>query len=160
NATVNFPTGGTFNVTLQITSDEETVTSSPLALNFESDVRATCGADPSEAIAPAAVNFGVQAQGGRETFTYRWDFGDGTTSTVAFPSHTYTTAGAFNTAVTITSGASSTVCRNVVTIYGAFHVECRATPEGGNKVQFHAIPSFCLYNECSYSWNFGGAGSG
>jgi PKD repeat protein len=160
NTTVQFPTGGTFEVKLQVTSGDETVTSNPVTLNFESDVRVTCGADPSEAIAPATVNFGVEAHGGRETFTYRWDFGDGTTSTAAFPSHTYATAGAFNTAVVVTSGASSAVCRNVVTIYGVFQVECRATPEGGTKVQFHAIPTFCLFNACSYSWNFGGGGTG
>jgi PKD repeat protein len=160
NTTVQFPTGGTFNVTLTVTSDNDTVTSAPLALNFESDVRVSCSSDPPEAIAPATVNFGVTAQGGREAFTYRWDFGDGTTSTSRFPAHTYATAGAFNTAVTVTSGPSSAVCRDVVTIYGVFHVECRATPEGGNKVQFHAIPSFCLFNDCSYSWDFGGGGSG
>lgn len=160
NTTVQFPTGGTFNVTLTVTSGDEVVTSAPIALNFDSDIRVTCGADPSESIAPATVNFGVEAHGGKESFTYRWDFGDGSTSTAAFPSHTYTTAATFNTAVTVTSGSSSAVCRNDVTIYGAFHVECRATPQGGNKVQFHAIPSFCLYNQCTYSWDFGGAGSG
>ncbi len=160
NTSVQFPTGGTFEAKLQVTSGDETVTSNAITLNFESDVRVTCGADPSEAIAPAAVNFGVEARGGRETFTYRWDFGDGTTSTAAFPSHTYATAGTFNTAVTVTSGASSAVCRNVVTIYGLFHLDCRGTPDGGTRVQFHVIPSFCLFNACSYSWDFGGAGSG
>src|SRR5262249_58499763 len=52
NTTVQFPTGGTFNVTLQVTSGDEAVTSAPIALNFESDVRVTCSSDPSEGIAP------------------------------------------------------------------------------------------------------------
>src|SRR5438128_5155695 len=160
NTTVQLPSGGTFEVKLQVTSGAETVTSSPVTLHLDSDVRLTCGTDPPEAIAPATVAFTATPAGGTGSFAYRWDFGDGTTSTAATPAHTYATAGTFQTAVTVSSGGSSAVCRDVVTIYGVFHVECRATPEGGTKVQFHAIPTFCLFNACSYSWSFGGAGSG
>jgi PKD repeat protein len=160
NTTTQFANGGTYEVKLQVTSGEETVTSSPITLRFESDVRVTCQTDPPEAIAPAAVAFAATAAGGTGSFAYRWDFGDGTTSTSAAPTHTYATAGTFNTSVTVTSGASSAVCRDVVTIYGVFRLDCRATPDGGTRVQFHATPTFCLFNACSYSWNFGGAGRG
>ena len=59
------------------------------------------------------------------------------------------------------SGGSSAVCSNVVTVYGTFRLQdCRARPVGGLTVQFHAIPSFCLFDNCRYDWNFGGSGSG
>lgn len=160
NTTAQFASGGTYEVKLQVTSGQETVTSSPITLRFDSDVRLTCAVDPTEAIAPAAVNFSADARGGSGTFAYRWDFGDGTSSTAALPAHTYATAGTYQTAVTATSGAASAVCRNVVTLYGPFHLSCKATPAGGNGVQFHATPTFCLFNACGYSWDFGGAGSG
>ncbi len=35
---------------------------------------------------------------------YSWDFGDGNTSTIADPSHTYTTAGSFTATLTVTDG--------------------------------------------------------
>jgi hypothetical protein len=63
--------------------------------------------------------------------------------------------------LTVTSGGSSAVCSNIVTIYGDFRLlSCKATPMGGRAVQFHATPSFCLFNDCAYEWNFGGGGSG
>jgi PKD repeat protein len=52
------------------------------------------------------------------------------------------------------------VCSNLVTVDGPFHVTCKATPAGGNSVQFHATPSFCVNDDCAYDWDFGGTGSG
>lgn len=40
--------------------------------------------------------------------TYLWDFGDGTTSTQQFPSHTYTTTGSYNVCLTVDNGNGCT----------------------------------------------------
>ena len=40
--------------------------------------------------------------------TYSWDFGDGTTSTAANPTHTYTAAGAKTVRLTVSDGVNST----------------------------------------------------
>ncbi|HOY41585.1 MAG TPA: PKD domain-containing protein [Chitinophagales bacterium] len=54
----------------------------------------TATATPSSGCAPLAVNFTyTSTQPGTEYF---WDFGDGTTSTIQFPSHTYTAGGTYN----------------------------------------------------------------
>ena len=61
----------------------------------------------------------------------------------------------------LTSGGSSAVCSDTVTLYGVFRLlSCKATPVGGHAVQFHATPSFCLFDDCAYQWDFGGGGSG
>lgn len=44
--------------------------------------------------------------------TYHWDFGDGATSQLAYPSHTYNTPGQYNVCLTVSnnSGCSDTYC--------------------------------------------------
>jgi len=44
--------------------------------------------------------------------SFMWDFGDGSTSTLAYPSHTYATTGSYNLCLTVTdgNGCTSTYC--------------------------------------------------
>jgi PKD repeat protein len=160
NPRVQFLSGGSFDVSLQVSSGDQTVIAGPLNVRLDSDVRLTCVADPGEAIAPATVSFRADPSGGAAAYTYRWDFGDGSSSTDRSPAHTYATPGAYREVLTVTSGGASAVCSNVVTIYGDFRLSCKATPMGGRTIQFHATPSFCLFNDCTYAWDFGGGGSG
>jgi hypothetical protein len=160
NPRVQFLSGGSFDVTLQVSAGDQTVTAGPVNVRLDSDVRLSCVADPGEAIAPATVSFRADPSGGAATYTYRWDFGDGTSSTDRSPAHTYATPGAYREVLTVTSGGASAVCSNIVTIYGDFRLSCKATPMGGRAVQFHATPSFCLFDDCAYTWDFGGSGSG
>ena len=161
NPRVQFLSGGSFDVTLQVSAGDQTVTAGPVNVRLDSDVRLSCVADPGEAIAPASVAFRADPSGGAAAYSYRWDFGDGSSSTDRSPAHTYATAGTYREVLTVTSGGSSAVCSNIVTIYGEFRLlSCKATPMGGRTVQFHATPSFCLFNDCGYQWDFGGSGSG
>ena len=41
--------------------------------------------------------------------TYSWTFGDGSTSTVANPSHTYTQAGQYTARLSVSDGVSTTL---------------------------------------------------
>ena len=157
---VQFASGGSYDVRLQVSAGDQTVTTSPLTLRFDSDVRLSCAADPEEATAPASISFRADASGGNGSFSYRWDFGDGATSSEASPSHTYAAPGSYRQVLTVTSGGASATCGNLVTIDGPFHVTCKATPAGGNAVQFHATPTFCVADNCAYEWDFGGSGSG
>lgn len=59
----------------------------------------------SEAIGcalPFTVEFSNESLNG---VTYLWDFGDGATSTEAFPTHTYTVAGTYDVTLTVDGGA-------------------------------------------------------
>jgi gliding motility-associated-like protein len=70
--------------------------------------------------------------------TYLWEFGDGSTSTVAKPSHTYTTTGNFNVKLTITTPAG---CTDTLTFVGAVKAGVKPNPK------FSATPT----NVCALS---------
>ncbi len=56
---------------------------------------------------------------GNGTLSYAWDFGDGTTSTVQHPTHSYANSSTYNVCLTVTNTlpdgdtASSTICKQV-----------------------------------------------
>jgi gliding motility-associated-like protein len=70
-------------------------------VNFVGSPRTACST-------PLTVNFTNFSLGGQ---SYLWDFGDGATSTLTNPSHTYTTYGNFTVKLTVTNsvGCSKTV---------------------------------------------------
>lgn len=47
---------------------------------------------------------------------YSWDFGDGTTSTAQNPVHTYTAAGTYTAALTVTNGAGTSTTSRQITV--------------------------------------------
>lgn len=58
--------------------------------------------------APLPVSFGSHVRGGHPGYRYAWSFGDGATSAVAAPSHTYDEAGYFQANLTVTDSAGTT----------------------------------------------------
>ena len=82
-------------------------------IRFNGPVAAASATTPTNGYSPLTVSFssaGSSNPGGGQ-LSYLWDFGDGTTSTAANPSHTYTssTVRTFTARLTVTSqGQSST----------------------------------------------------
>ncbi|NHE59654.1 PKD domain-containing protein [Cyclobacterium plantarum] len=54
--------------------------------------------------APLSVNFTGSGSTGSGTLSYLWDFGDGSSSTLADPVHTFTTAGVYAVKLKVTDG--------------------------------------------------------
>lgn len=86
------------------------------------------------------------------TSTYSWDFGDGNTSTVASPAHTYAAAGSYYVCLTVTDACGThiscdtlTVC---ATLSAAFHFSVQ-----NSTVDFQnwTIP----INGTTFHWDFG-----
>lgn len=69
--------------------------------------------DSNGNISPLTIHFADQSV--YSPATYQWDFGDGNSSTLPNPQHTYATAGLYNVCLVITTadGCSSTYCEQV-----------------------------------------------
>jgi MYXO-CTERM domain-containing protein len=71
---------------------------------------AVAGANPTTGQAPLAVTFssaGSTDPDAGQTLSYAWDFQDGSTSTEPNPTHTFTTAGAYDVLLTVTDNAAT-----------------------------------------------------
>ena len=77
---------------------------------------ANFAANPTSGTAPLTVAFTNQSTGTINTFA--WNFGDGGTSALASPSHTYTTAGTFTVSLTVTGpgGTNTRTAANLITV--------------------------------------------
>lgn len=67
---------------------------------------ATATATPTSGQSPLPVSFDASGSSDPDgdPLSYAWDFGDGTTSTLAAPSHTYLLGGTYNASVTVSDG--------------------------------------------------------
>jgi glucose/arabinose dehydrogenase len=76
-------------------------------------------ATPSNGLAPLVVDFSSQGSSDPDPFTtltYAWDFGDGTTSTLANPSRTYTANGTYDVTLTVSDGEEFDVATTMITV--------------------------------------------
>ncbi|MEN6369155.1 MAG: Ig-like domain-containing protein [Thermotogota bacterium] len=80
-----------------------------LSVGFTAPASVCLGATPS---------FTDQTSGGKTPYRYLWDFGDGSTSTVASPSHKYTAPGDYAVSLTVTdaNGTTNTARHDLIVI--------------------------------------------
>ncbi len=77
---------------------------------------------PNSGKAPLQVHFIVSVSGGQPPYSFNWSFGDGTTSTLQDPIHTYYQAGSYTVGVQVmdTSGYGvGEAVNNFVTVYSS-----------------------------------------
>ena len=94
-ATTSLPNGGTDqNTSNDNKSRDFTASNMPVSSDFSGDVLQVC-------TAPADVQF---TNNSLNALSYSWDFGDGTTSTLANPTHSYTALGSYTVVLTASAG--------------------------------------------------------
>ncbi len=98
--------------------------------------------------------------------SYLWNFGDGSTSTSANPSHSYASAGTFTAALTVTDNGGLTGTDNASVTVSAVNIAPVAEANGpyngitGTAVTFSSAGSSDSDGTItSYSWNFGDGGT-
>ncbi len=95
---------------------------------------------------------------GTAPLSYEWDFGDGTTSTLAGPSHTYTTAGSYTVKLKVTNAYGSETATGTVN----FSPKAAFSPlssviKTGDTLNFTNNSTGTA--PLSYEWNFGDGGT-
>ena len=112
---------------------------------------------PSSCSAPQTINFQNQSTG-TGTLSYQWLFGDGSTSTIANPQHTYTAAGSYSVQLVVTN---STGCTDTI-------IHPNSITIGSVNANFTFPSNICVGNSFSFSntsapaplsaaWDFGDA---
>jgi PKD repeat protein len=154
---IHIYTTGTYNVTLTVTdsfgcSDTKTEEN---YITANQGPTAAFSANVTECCAPLAVNFTDESTKGSNNITeWYWEFGDGGTSNLTNPSHTYA-AGTYNVTLTVTDkhGCSDNETK-AVTIYG----KPTATASSNSPVIQGATIELYGGPDCMVSYNWTGPG--
>lgn len=158
--THTYTASGTYTVTLiaadasgcaDTTTGTITVNQTPVA-NFSADTMVACNV-------PFTVNFTNASTGGN---TYSWNFGDGGTSNLQNPAHTYTASGTYAVSLIVTnnpSGCADTMVINNFIVISPPVANFIHIPDSGCvplTVNFNAGSSSSPIDPiATYSWSFG-----
>ncbi|MBI2729593.1 MAG: PKD domain-containing protein [Sphingobacteriales bacterium] len=119
-----YTTAGNFNVALKVTSSNgcSKLLVKPSFINATTGVKADFAASsPVNCKPPESISF-TNLSSGPGTLSYNWDFGDGGTSILQNPSHTYTTANLFTVQLIVNSsqGCVDTIKKSNTLSIGAY----------------------------------------
>jgi len=146
NPTKTYNVGGTYTVTLTATGEGGTASSSKQVLIQQSTQSQLPTANftfsGGGCVAPCNVSFTNTSS---NATSYSWDFGDGTTSTSANPSKTYTTGGAFSVILTATNAAGNNQITKIVNV---------AAPPTKVKITKVTITNMPFVDGNGSSWDF------
>ena len=103
-----YAAAGTYSVTETVTDSVSAKTSSKTASVTVASAGGTPTANFTDTISGLAVNFtDTSTDSGGTIGSYAWTFGDGSSSAVANPSHTYAAAGTYSVTETVTDSVSA-----------------------------------------------------
>ena len=113
NPTHTYTAAGIYTVTLVVANSVNCkITSLPSTVTVTSSPAATFTFTNNNQCAGTTLAFTNTSSGTTGASTYEWDFGDGGTSTVANPTHAYTSGGTYNVILTVRNGGT---CANIST---------------------------------------------
>lgn len=153
-----YTSSGNFNVTLQITNSNGCVKTITKPQYIKINTGVTAGFNftaPTSCSVPVTISF-HNTSTGTGTLTYKWLFGDGGTSILQDPQHTYTNPGTFSVSLIV---INSNGCRDTLVIPNAITA-------GTVNTNFVSASSVCIGNAITFTststpppasvlWNFG-----
>jgi len=112
--------------------------------NADQPPTAVAAANPTSGKAPLTVAFSSAGSADPEgqPLTYRWDFGDGATSTAANPSHTYASSGRYTARLTTSDGGQSTASDPLTITAGSPPVPRILAPTDGSTFRAGDVISY------------------
>ncbi|HEX2899697.1 MAG TPA: PKD domain-containing protein, partial [Bacteroidia bacterium] len=159
-----YAAAGNYTVSLVVT-DVNGCNNTVVMLNYVSvstpPTAAFSGAPLSACSPPLNVTFTNTSTGGAGPLSYQWDFGDGGSSTLNSPTHTYNATGAFTITLIATdaNGCTDTLIRNayvnIGSVTAAFSPSTTVICEG----QSVTFTDNSTGNPNAWQWDFGDGGS-
>ena len=153
-------TPGTFNAYVHVVDSVGNVADSPtVPITVWAPLSVSASALQNAGILPFDDSFTATVSGGDGVYTYLWNFGDGSNSTGATPSHIYNLPGTYSVTVTVTDGHNHTMTSTpvVVTAYKDMMVSITGGPTSGTVPLTVNLSAAALGGDGNYTflWNFG-----
>ena len=156
NPTHTYWAGGTYTVTLTASNAYgSSVAAKSQFITVLAQLQSQFTANPNAGPAPLTVNF-IDHSLGSPTSWY-WDFGDGSTSTVQFPIHTFAAAGAYPVNLTVSRGGMSSSSVQIIDAGGVPIPNFIGTPTQVNPMDPVQFTDQSTNSPTSWLWNFGDA---
>ncbi len=153
NPSHTYSTAGTYTVTLTVTGPGGSNTKTTTITGYTPPV-ASIKASSNNGTAPLPVQFTSTSTG--TISSYQWNFGDGSTSAAQNPSHTYTTAGTYTVALTVTGpGGTSKKTASITSKAAVSLAGTTASPTSGKAPLRAKFTSASAGTISSFKWNFG-----
>lgn len=105
---------------------------------------------------PLAVSF---TNTSTNATSYTWSFGDGTSSTAASPSHTFTAMGSYNVTLKASDGSNSRLANAVITVAAPAPLAAFTASKSSGRAPLTISFSNKSSNATSYAWSFGDGSS-
>jgi len=162
NPSHTYTSAGYFTVSLTVTSPagSDTETKTNYIHVTETAPVAAFSASPTSGQRPLTVQFSDQSTG---TITsWAWSFGDGGTSTLQSPSHTYNSTGYFTVSLTVTGPGGSVTVTKTNYIHVTESVPTAVfvgSPTSGNRPLVVQFTDQSTGSITSWSWSFGDGGT-
>ena len=158
NASHTYATSGIYTATLTVTgpggSDSASTT---ITVNAAAPV-AGFGASPTSGDVPLSVSFSDASTG--EITSHAWAFGDGGTSNLQSPGHTYTTPGTYTATLTVSGpGGSDSASTTITVTEPAPTAAFSGSPTSGTVPLTVGFTDASSGNITSRSWTFGDGGT-
>ena len=157
NASHTYTQPGVYMVTLTATDGCGFTQSATVnnAVIVYTSAQAAFASSPVSGIAPVTVVFTNTSTG--DFSSSLWNFGDGVTSTLPSPTHTYASAGAYTVTLTVTGlgGTDAHSVTNAVTVYAPVHAAFTATPTSGTPPLSVIFTNTSTGDFTTSLWNFG-----
>ncbi len=154
---------GTFTATVTVADSAGKTAASSLSVTVNAKLTVIEVASPNPTEVGVAAGFTAPITGGVGAATCRWAFGDGSTASACFASHTYTSAGTFTTIVAATDALGVTVTNSTIMAVGSKLTVTvtlsSSNPVVGQSLTLTAAPSGGVgMGTCA--WNFGDTTTG
>jgi PKD repeat protein len=147
-------TAGVYNVILTVSNDYgSSDTRKNNFITVVGPLTSKFSADPSSGRAPLVVKFTDRSIG--NPTAWKWNFGDGATSTEQNPTHTFTTGGAFDVKLDIERGGDTSTSTQVVNVGGVPVADFIGAPKSVNVGDIIAFTDKSSNSPNQWAWDFG-----